>query len=273
VELLRALEARLGFSPATTDQGEAPPAAWSAYALQSSRERVLTHLTALPLTREHDEFFFIRCLHLSECSLWGTLGGVMAALEKAKLGHLDAAAVCLAEAVSFAEGLQAVFQPLKKTLPPEHFMSFREATDGSSAIQSRTYQMLQIFTQGVDEVKVAPVSGIPEINDLLGYRHAGFLHLSALAETVAAQDVPGQGAFLAQVEALDKALYSWRRLHLGTVRRTLPPDVVGTGGTGVRYLESHVAHRIRTPQRTEAVSSDQPRAPRRRLRSVFSECN
>jgi tryptophan 2,3-dioxygenase len=269
VELLRALAERLGLEPTGGESAwvQEPPDRWSAYALEPGGTAALRHWTALPLTREHDEYFLLRTVHLSECCWWGALTALIAALQSGQRRDLDGAAGHLARAVSFAEVLPGVFQVFKKTMPAEHFQSFRLATDKASAIQSRTYQQLQIFLQGLDPKKVAVLAGMPQTADLLGYQRPGFRHLGRLVRQLQREPSPGAAAVLAQAAALDRALYSWRQLHLGKARATLPADAVGTGGVGIEYLESHVRHRLFSPATPEAASGAGPRV---KARPVFS---
>jgi tryptophan 2,3-dioxygenase len=218
------------------------PQDWRAYALAPQRTAALVDLTGLPLTRQHDEYFFMRAVQISECGFWGALTGVLAALKHVEHGAVSAAAEQLATATEFMDVLLQMFQVVKRTLPAAHFMGFREATDGSSAIQSRPYHLLEIATRGIAADKAAVLVKIPEIVDLFGddYRGPGSLKDLLQSDQAALAD----DTFRSRVAALDRALYAWRRLHLGKVRSTLPADIVGTGGTGVSYLEAHVQPRI-----------------------------
>lgn len=213
-----------------------PPEDWFSYASDETRTYVLLHLTALPQTQEHDEFLFLRTIHISECIFWAILSGVIAGIESAKGGDLEQATVHVADAASFAQLLVPIFI-MFKTMPPEHFAIFRDATGNASAIQSRTYQLMQIFTGGLDERKVDYLSDAPETADLLFYGHPGFLDLRAVVRMREQTIFPQRDDFIASVEALDKALYAWRCLHLGIARNYLPAPS-GTGGTpGAPYLE------------------------------------
>jgi tryptophan 2,3-dioxygenase len=269
VELLQSLASRLalqvGSGPAAWTQE--PPGSWEAY----TREGVVRHWLALPLTLEHDEYYLLRSVHLMECCWWGALTALIAALESSKRMALEQAADNLARAASFAELMPAVFQVFKKTMPAEHFQSFRLATDKASAIQSRTYQQLQIFLQGVDINKVAVLGGMRETADLPGYQHSGFWHLRQLVDQLRREPSPAGAALLDRAAALDRALYSWRQLHLSKARATLPPGTLGTGGVGIEYLESHVRHRLLSPTPCEdALAVERGAARCTKMRPVFA---
>jgi len=230
--------------PSTYISIDNPPDDWFSYALDENKAFALVHLTVLPQSKEHDEVLFLRTIHLADCCFWGILTAVMAGIESGKQGRMDLAIECLTTAIPFAEFLIPLFQAFK-TMPPAHFADFRAATGDASAIQSRTYQLMQIFTQGLDERKAGIIAGIPDMADLLLHRHPGFVNLSMFLQTVEQQGIPGGETLIAQAALLDKALYAWRCLHLGIARHYLPANVTGTGGTlGVPYLAMDYRHKI-----------------------------
>jgi tryptophan 2,3-dioxygenase len=247
VHLLQKLHGQLAnmhFQSPIYIQMATPPDDWFSYALDESRTFALLYLTALPQTQEHDEFLFLRTIHISECIYWAVLAGVVAAIESAKREQFDAAATHLSHAATFAKVLVPLFQ-MFKTMPPEHFAKFRDATGNASAIQSRTYQLMQIFTAGLDERNAENFAATPEIADLVFYGHPRFVDLRTAFHTVEGNTSPGGMAFTAQVAALDQALYAWRCLHLGIARHYLPAATTGTGGTrGTPYLEMTYRRKI-----------------------------
>jgi tryptophan 2,3-dioxygenase len=231
-------------SDSTSISIENPPDDWFSYALDQNKAFALIHLTALPQSKEHDEYLFLRTIHIADCCFWGILTAVMAAMVSGKQGRMDLAVECLSMAVSFAEFLIPLFQAFK-TMPPAHFAQFRDSTGDASAIQSRTYQLMQIFTQGLDERKASIIAGIPDMADLLFHRHPGFVNLSMFLQKVEQQGIPEGETLIAKAALIDKALYAWRCLHLGIARRYLPAHVMGTGGThGVPYLEMDYRNKI-----------------------------
>jgi tryptophan 2,3-dioxygenase len=247
------------------------PTDWFSFALDPSREAALLHLTVFPQTDQHDEVLFLRTIHISECIFWGVLTAVEAAIEMLKQGSMEAAAIYLVQANWFAKLLLPLFQAFK-TMPVEHFRNFREQTGNASAVQSRTYQLMQITCQGVDEKKIEVLSKTPEVSDLLLCAHPSFLSLSNLLINLEEDGADGLEEVRTQAQALDRHLYTWRRLHLGIAREYLAdlmcPSMlgtvgvtaglsnssagavsgvipVGTGGTsGPPYLAAHYRHMI-----------------------------
>src|SRR5690606_30849541 len=114
------------------------------YALDTSHAASLMFVTALPQTKEHDEYLFLRTIHISEVCFWGILTSILSSMESIKNKDFDSAKSHLQTGVAFADILVPLFQAFK-TMSPEHFTNFRDATGNASAIQSRTYQLVQIF--------------------------------------------------------------------------------------------------------------------------------
>lgn len=218
---------------------------WTEYAEKGQEHLILGHLTALSVSCEHDEYFFMRVLQMSECCYWGALTAVIAAIESTKIACLEDAMAHMEQALSFINLLHPITKVLK-TMPPEHFWAFRDATDGSSAIQSRWFHLLQIYIYGLDERKISIYAGIPEICDLMHYGKPGFVSLRSLLRDFAERPPAEFDAFAEVAMRLDASLYAYRCIHLGIVHRFLPPDAKqGTGGSsGIPYLRKHLTRRL-----------------------------
>ncbi len=218
---------------------------WTQYAEKDHEHLTLGHLTALPVSCEHDEYFFMRVLQTSECCYWGALTAVIAAIEAAKFACLEDAIAHMEQALIFLDLLPPITQVLK-TMPPEHFWAFRDATDGSSAIQSRWFHLLHIYLHGLDERKISIYADIPEICDLIHYGKPGFVSLRSLLRDFADRPPPEFDTFAETASRLDASLYAYRCVHLGIVHRFLPPEAKqGTGGTsGIPYLRKHLTRRL-----------------------------
>ena len=212
--------------------------------MEPSRSMALRHLTALPQSAWHDEYLFLRTIQCSECCFWGVMTGVIGAMEEAKLGRLQHATELLNQASGFARFLIPLFDAFK-TMPTEAFREFRDDTGDASAIQSRTYQQMQIFTQGLDERKIHFIAAVPENVDLLLMGHPNFIHLGKLIQLLdQSPQLPGLAQFKVATQELDDALFRWRQIHLGIAKRYLG-DLMGSGATpGFTYLKSHYDHKI-----------------------------
>ena len=171
--------------------------------------------TALPVSRVHDEYLFLRMLQCYEA----TFAFIAAQLRAAIDGALDAIAV--------AENALLEARPLWSlvaTMRTEAFLTFREFTDGASAIQSRNYKLVESLCRrpdaerldspayrSVPEVRRQVLSGRPTVSDCA--------HLSSEA-----------------LQGFEDALDHWRRSHYKLALRMLG-ERRGTGYTeGVPYL-------------------------------------
>ena len=225
--------------------GDEAPDDWESYLSDSTRTMALRHLTCFPQTNFHDEVLFLRMVHMCECVFRGVGATTAQATESITAGHFARALARLTEAVTLAELLLPLFRILK-TMPPEHFLDFRVATGNASAVQSRAYQLMEIRVEGFRNEKSDVLRESAELSDLLSPENRNALGLKPAMR----QSEPAVGsrvewaALVDATQALDKALYSWRALHLGVARNYLPTDIEGTGGTsGVSYLETHLGEK------------------------------
>lgn len=219
------------------------------------KDEVLIYLTQFPQSNYHEEYLFLRTVHLGECCFWGILTAVIAAIESAKQHQLLQASQCLEQAIQFADFLIPLFQVFK-TMPEDAFMDFRDATGDASAIQSRTYQLVQIFMQGIDKTKAPVMAEISGVDDLVLYANPNFISLRSTLNQIHTETEPYAQIFLEKAEALDAILYKWRCLHIGIAYRYLPKGVSGTGGSkGVPYLQSHFKNKIFPLSKATATTS------------------
>lgn len=216
-----------------------PPESWQGYVSRSGSVLALTFLTAFPLTGEHDEYMFIRTLHISECCFWGILTASLAAIESLKRGDAEVAISCLAVALAFAQLLTPLIRALK-TMSGARFEQFREATGEASAIQSRTYQLMQIALTGAHPGTIGVLTQIDELRELRFYDQPGYLTLADLAAR-GCLDADTRRELAYHLDAIDHELRKWRKVHRGIVRNYLATRPVGTGGTnGAEYLKRTV---------------------------------
>lgn len=245
VQRLRQIQT--GLAPGSTTM---PPVmtdgtlSWTDYVSTAGMDYALLRLTAFPQTTEHDEYLFLRAIHISECCFWGVLTATLATVESLKRGDIRTAITCLRVALPFATVLTPVFQTLK-TMPPSHFRNFRDATGQASAVQSRTYQLMQIALLGPNPETIGLVAGLEDLNYLSAYDHPAFTSLAKVMRALDqsnsqyAQELHGVAA------RLDKELKKWRTLHLGIARNYLADIPEGTGGTsGASYLRKSVQRTI-----------------------------
>lgn len=217
------------------------PCDWVYYAVQSEGVLALAHATGLPQTKYHDEYMFLRTIHISECCFWGVITAVQASMERVHKNDLSSAAEYMREAAKFGSVLVKLFS-IFETMPVESFFhGFRPSTGNASAIQSRKYQYMEILVRGFSKEKADALRSKKDVADIANVALDREQTLVGLIEQLG--DDPKSDAVNASIERLQSYLLQWRTKHLGIARRYLPPSTKGTGDEGVPYLESN----YRTP--------------------------
>jgi tryptophan 2,3-dioxygenase len=205
--------------------------------LQPAEVRTL-RLTMLPVSLVHDEYMFIRMLQSYETTfalMAVELTGAVAALA-------DAQAAAAVRAVTAAERALPEAAPLWSlvaTVQQEAFLSFREFTEGASAIQSRSYKRVESLCRRPDRSRLdsAAYRSVPDVRARV---LAGEPNLD---ETLTAAHASGRLApdehdhVRSAMERLETALLKWRQTHYRLAVQMLG-ERRGTGYTeGVPYLE------------------------------------
>jgi tryptophan 2,3-dioxygenase len=129
---------------------------------------------------------------------------------------------------------------LTGTMRTESFLTFREFTDGASAIQSRSYKRMESRCRRPDAERLdSPAySSVPEVRERVV---AGRPDIdSALDEAILAGLLTpaGHTAVSAAMARFEAAVFKWRKTHHSIAVRMLG-ERRGTGGSpGTAYLES-----------------------------------
>ena len=213
-----------------------PYSTFEDYALEPSRVSGLVNFSCFPQTDFHDEVLFLRIIHISELCFYGIRSCVVETIENLRRENKAAAVLCLKRAQAFAQILHSGFKILR-TMPPEHFKDFREATGDSSAIQSRNYQLMELYFRGMNPDKKAHFAQTPHLKFLTSCAHPLFLHLGTALGKLDEHHSDCAEVFQAARE-LDKQLLSWRGAHLFFAKVYLADVPSGTGGTsGAPYLQ------------------------------------
>lgn len=227
----------------------------------SGRLAAVVELSCLPQTETHDEVLFLRAIQLSECCFYGIRLTVREAMTALRQGAMAKAKRALARALGFADVLRQVFL-LLRTMPPEHFHEFRAAAANASAVQSASYQWLDIQLFGLSEKKVEHFRRIPHLRHLLAavQPHPPTLR-EALAPLRAAERQKGVASVLSVARELDRKLLGWRGLHVAFAVEYLAETPVGTGGTsGAPYLKQFLHDTLFAETRAEVQLEEEPGA-------------
>jgi tryptophan 2,3-dioxygenase len=201
-------------------------------------------LSVQPVSTVHDEYFFMRVLQAHEMAFTGMNRRVRDAITALRDGQLDVATALLEEVVTFMDRNASLFR-IVATMRYEAFHTFREFTDGASAVQSEQYKRFE------------GLCGLPPPSRLAS---PAFESVPAvLAEvgegrdtlTDAYRDAAAGGRHPAQIEVITGLLRDledshrrWKATHVTLATRMLG-DARGSGHTsGVGYLAEWVDHRL-----------------------------
>jgi tryptophan 2,3-dioxygenase len=218
-------------------------------------------LTIQPVSTVHDEYFFMRVLQAHEMAFAGMNWRVRDAIAALRSDQLDAAIRLLQQVVTFMDRNASLFR-IVATMRYEAFHTFREFTDGASAIQSEQYKRFE----GLCGLPPAERLGSPAFESV----PAVSAEVSEGQDTLsdAFRDASTSGRHpeeLATVATLLRLLEDshrrWKSTHVTLATRMLG-DARGSGYTsGVGYLSEWVDHRLfwRLPE--IGVSDVRRRAP------------
>ena len=199
-------------------------------------------LTALPVSTEHDEYFFLRALQAHELVFTTLTELLRAATTAARSGRLDEATARVARASLVFERASLLFR-LVATMSVESFHTFRRYTDGASAIQSEAYKRFEIACGEPSRARLASeaFAGVPAVREEAD-DHDNLAR--ALADLRAGGPRPGATALVEAVAELEAAHQRWKTTHHSLAVRMLG-DAPGSGYTaGVPYLAACRAHRL-----------------------------
>lgn len=196
----------------------------------------IVQFTCIPSSCSHDEVLFLRTIAEDELCFKAIYLAIRQAGEAIERDLLVAAGCLLDHAVGFASMLHESFRVLQ-SMPPEHFLDFRDVTGQASAVQSFNYQRLDIALFGLNPEKISVFQRVPHLRSLLQYCSREFASLRSLIDSLPQSNEPANRV-IELARLLDRHLLSWRGLHLSFALRYLPPDAMGTGGTaGPSYLQ------------------------------------
>jgi len=230
---LRPAMMRLGLD-ATDDLGDPIVTArlLSARALRAAtgEEHRMLAVTMLTVATLHDEHLFVRVLQCYEATFSLVTVQLRAAIAAAGAGDAQRAARALRGAEKAMREARPLFS-LVATMQPQAFLTFREYTDGASAIQSRSYKTMESLCRRPDAERLAGP----------GYDAAPEVRERILAGQTTVQDalagLPEPAAEVREaMAAFERSVLAWRTTHFNLAVRTLGSKR-GTGYTaGVPYL-------------------------------------
>ncbi|RIV40275.1 tryptophan 2,3-dioxygenase [Micromonospora radicis] len=194
-------------------------------------------LTMLPVHVTHDEYLFIRVLQGYECLFAGVADELRSAVDTLVGPAPGGAADRLGHAGDLLRAAGPLFS-LLATMQPESFRTFRQYTEGASAIQSRSYKLMEALCRPPERARLDSVAyrSVPEVRAQArdGQPTIDTAYRSATAD---GRLTGADRALVARrMAAFADALTQWRRTHLRVAVRMLGARS-GTGYTeGTPYL-------------------------------------
>lgn len=234
--------ARMGMLPAHLAAMDPMESARSVCALVADdttpRERLVLATTMLPVSRVHDEYMFMRILQSYE-----TVFALVGVQLRAAIGALGrgrgAAAASLVDAADSALREASLLFSIVATMRTEAFLTFREDTDGASAIQSRNYKAMESLCRHPDRSRLdsAAYESVPEIRDRILAGQSTLDQAAAAAVASGRLDRDTQDFLAAALDRFESRFQRWRTTHYRLAVRMLG-ERRGTGYTeGVPYLD------------------------------------
>ncbi len=213
-------------------------------ATRSRRAGEWLELTAQPVSTVHDEYFFLRVLQAHEMGFAGMNQRLRAAIAAVRDQHYGLVVRLLQEVVAFMDRHASLFR-IVATMRPEAFHTFREFTDGASAIQSEEYKRFEGLCGR------PPVSrlGSPAFDNVPAVRAevtAGQDTMTAAFGAACAADshLPAIEVMADLLRTLEESHRRWKGTHVTLATRMLGA-ARGSGDTaGVPYLRAWVEHRL-----------------------------
>ncbi|MDG4810800.1 tryptophan 2,3-dioxygenase family protein [Micromonospora sp. WMMD1120] len=193
---------------------------------------LLVECSGFPMSDDHHEHIFLRAVHACEVAFFAVRWiacQAMTAVEREPLG-----AVRWVELLGrYAQLINQIFHALR-TLTPEMFLTFRDATGAASAVQSLNYHLMELVLYGYDSRKAEVYERFPHLARLLSTESR---EQRCLREAVRDSGLRRLQETYARTDA---TLLTWRGRHYGFGRRHLA-DIKGSGGTeGAGYLKRFV---------------------------------
>ena len=201
-------------------------------------------VTVQPVSTVHDEYFFIRALQCHEVVYGVAARSVADAATALVEGRPGEAVHCVDRATVMVERGQSLFR-MVATMRYEAFHTFREFTQGASAIQSEQYKRFEArcWTPTADRLASPAFDSVPTVRSELGANPGTLMGAWLDADRQRPGD-PTLARVAAGMAALEAAHRRWKNTHVMVATRMLG-DARGSGDTsGVAYLRSWVDHRL-----------------------------
>lgn len=199
-------------------------------------------VTALPVSTVHDETFFIRALQAHEMAFTGCARRIGLATAALRAGLPATATDLVAQTTALVERGASLFR-MVATMRYEAFHTFRDFTEGASAIQSEQYKRFEAHCATPAPIRLhSPAfAGVPAVWDEVSSGQDALAE--AYADARAGRPVDHDlDLLVARLADLEVAHRRWKATHLTLATRMLGTSR-GSGYTaGVPYLRAWLEH-------------------------------
>lgn len=201
-------------------------------------------LSLQPVSTVHDEYFFMRVLQAHEMAFAGMNRRLRDAIAALREGEYDVATRLLEEVVAFMDRNASLFR-IVATMRYEAFHTFREFTDGASAIQSEQYKRFE----GLCGLPPATRLGSPAFESVPAVRAEVGEGQDTVTDAYLAASADERSAvelvkFSTLLRTLEDSHRRWKSTHVTLASRMLG-EARGSGHTsGVDYLSAWLGHRL-----------------------------
>lgn len=203
----------------------------------SVEERCRIDVSILPVYTYHDEYLFLRVLQAFE-STFSLVVTQLRLVIDALATRQDADARRYLSAATEALLESSPLFSMLATMQIESFRTFRDFTEGASAIQSRSYKTLESIcrTPDQDRIDSPAFTSVPEVRQRV--LDGRWTLDDAFREIVASGELADESALRSALDTFSNALLRWRNTHYSVAVRMLG-ESTGTGYTeGTPYLDS-----------------------------------
>jgi tryptophan 2,3-dioxygenase len=192
----------------------------------------------LPVSLIHDEYQFIRVLQSFEATFALVAVQLQAAIRALAAGEANQALRCIQAAEARLHEAAPLFS-LVATMQVQAFHTFREFTEGASAIQSRNYKLVESLCRQPDPSRLdsAAYCSVPEVRQRVLAGQVTLDEAFQAARAAAHLSVRDVDDVEQEMRHFAATLLRWRRTHYGIAVRMLG-ERTGTGYTeGSPYLK------------------------------------
>ncbi|OIJ62711.1 hypothetical protein [Streptomyces mangrovisoli] len=208
------------------------------------RERVLA-ASVQPVYVLHDEYLFLRTLQSFETTFTFMSAALTTAVHRLAADRAEEAAELVGAVADILKESLPLFS-LLATMRPEAFQTFREFTEGASAIQSAGYKTFESLcsTPGLARLASSAYTSVPAVRERV--LNGQPTVQGTWQDLIAAQrlDADGEAALEAAAARLESVHQRWKQTHYRLAVRMIGLRS-GTGYTqGVPYLAAVLENRL-----------------------------